>query len=133
MYGNLTITTPGVKLKDTIVTGNLYLTGGVGLGNVELENVEVLGKIVICGGGEAEGGKHSVVLRNVTAGGLELDSISGQFLSLEAEGLTNIDEVTIAPPPTLRTGPRTAWASRPSGWTASRVPSSSWQATSSGW
>ena len=95
VYGNLTITTPGVKLKDTIVTGNLYLTGGVGLGNVELENVEVLGKIVICGGGEAEGGKHSVVLRNVTAGGLELDSISGQFLSLEAEGLTNIDEVTI--------------------------------------
>ncbi len=95
VYGNLTITTPGVKLKDTVVTGNLYLTGGVGLGNVELENVEVLGKIVICGGGEAEGGKHSVILRNVTAGSLELDSITEQFLSLEAEGLTSIDEVTV--------------------------------------
>ena len=32
--------TSGVKLKDTVVTGNLYLSGGVGLGNVELENVE---------------------------------------------------------------------------------------------
>lgn len=95
VYGNLTITTPGVKLKDTVVTGNLYLTGGVGLGNVELENVEVLGKIIICGGGEAEGGKHSVVLRNVTAEGLVLDSITEQFLSLEAEGLTNIDNVDV--------------------------------------
>lgn len=95
VYGNLTITTPGVKLKDTVVTGNLYLTGGVGLGNVELENVEVLGKIVVCGGGEAEGGKHSVILRNVTAGGLELDSLTEQFFSLEAEGLTNIDSVTV--------------------------------------
>lgn len=94
VYGNLTITTPGVKLKDTVVTGNLYLTGGVGLGNVELENVEVLGKIVICGGGEAEGGKHSVILRNVTAGALELDSLTQQFFSVEAEGLTNIDTVT---------------------------------------
>ena len=95
VYGNLTITTPGVKLKDTTVTGNLYLTGGVGLGNVELENVEVLGKIIVCGGGEAEGGKHSVILRNVTAAGLDLDSITQQFLSLEAEGLTNIGDVNI--------------------------------------
>lgn len=95
VYGNLTITTPGVKLKDTVVTGNLYLTGGVGLGNVELENVSVLGKIVICGGGEAEGGKQSVLLRNVTAGALELDSLTEQFLSLQAEGLTDIKEVTI--------------------------------------
>lgn len=95
VYGNLTITTPGVKLKDTIVTGNLYLTGGVGLGNVELENVSVQGKIVICGGGEAEGGKQSVLLRNVTAGALELDSLTEQFLSVQAEGLTNIDEVTV--------------------------------------
>ena len=95
VYGNLTITTPGVKLKDTTVTGNLYLTGGVGLGNVELENVNVLGKIVICGGGEAEGGKQSVLLRNVTAGALELDSLSDQFLSIQAEGLTNIDDVTV--------------------------------------
>lgn len=95
VYGNLTITTPGVKLKDTTVTGNLYLTGGVGLGSVELENVNVLGKIVICGGGEAEAGKQSVLLRNVTAGALELDSLSDQFLSIQAEGLTNIADVTI--------------------------------------
>lgn len=90
VYGNLTINVPGVKLKDTTITGNLYLTGGVGLGNVELENVNVLGKIVVCGGGEAEGGKHSIILRNVTAGTLEVDSLTEQFLSVHAEGLTDI-------------------------------------------
>ncbi len=95
VYGNLTITTPGVKLKDTTVTGNLYLTGGVGLGNVELENVNVLGKIILCGGGEAEKGEHSVILRNVTAGTLEVDSLAEQFLSVRAEGLTSIADTTI--------------------------------------
>lgn len=95
VYGNLTITTPGVSLKDTTVTGNLYLTGGVGLGNVELENVNVLGKIVVCGTGEAEKGEHSVVLRNVTAGALEVDSLTEQFLSVQAEGLTDIASTTV--------------------------------------
>ncbi len=95
VYGNLTITTPGVKLKDTTVTGNLYLTGGVGLGNVELENVNVLGKIVVCGTGEAEKGEHSVILRNVTAGSLEVDSLTEQFLSIQAEGLTDIGAATV--------------------------------------
>ena len=98
VYGNLTITTPNVKLKDTTITGNLYLSGGVGLGNVELENVEVLGKIIVCGGGEAEKGDHSIILRNVTAPTMEVDSISGQFLSIQAEGLTDIGEVTIRTP-----------------------------------
>ena len=95
VYGNLTVTVPGVKLKDSIITGNLYLTGGVGLGSVELENVQVLGKIVICGTGEAESGKNSVILRNVTAGALEVDSLTEQFLSVQAEGLTDIGTATI--------------------------------------
>ena len=95
VYGNLTITTPGVKLKDTTVTGNLYLTGGVGLGNVELENVTVMGKIVVCGGGESQEGDDSVVLRNVTANGLEIDSLTDQFITVRAEGLTNIENTTV--------------------------------------
>jgi hypothetical protein len=65
---------------------------------VELENVNVMGKIIICGGGEAEAGKQSVLLRNVTAGALELDSLTEQFLSIQAEGLTNIGEVTLRTP-----------------------------------
>lgn len=95
VYGNLTINVPGVKLKDTTITGNLYLTGGVGLGDLELENVTVLGKIVISGSGEAEHGKNSITLRNVTAGGLEVDSLMNQFLSIRAEGLTTIDNTIV--------------------------------------
>ena len=60
VYGNLTINSPDVKLKDTVVTGNLYLTGGVGLGGVKLENVKVLGRIIVAGGGESEGGEASI-------------------------------------------------------------------------
>ena len=95
VYGNLTINSPDVKLKDTVVTGNLYLTGGVGLGGVELENVTVMGKIIVCGAGEAEKGKDSIVLRNVTAEGLEIDSLADNFMSVRSEGLTNIAETTV--------------------------------------
>ncbi|MCI8818174.1 MAG: S-layer homology domain-containing protein [Oscillibacter sp.] len=95
VYGNLTINTAGVKLKDTTITGNLYLTGGVGLGNLELENVTVLGKIVVCGSGEAERGEHSIILRNVTAPTMEVDSMTNQFLSIQADGLTDIGVTTV--------------------------------------
>ena len=95
VYGNMTINTAGVKLKDTTITGNLYLTGGVGLGNVELENVTVLGKIVLCGAGEAEKGENSVILRNVIADSFEVDSLTDQFLTVRAEGLTDIGATTV--------------------------------------
>lgn len=95
VYGNLAINTSGVTLKDTVITGNLYLTGGVGLGDIELENVTVYGKIVVAGSGESTSGDHSVVLRNVDAQALEVDSISNQFLTVSAEGLTNIADTTV--------------------------------------
>lgn len=90
VYGNLTVNTAGVKLKDTVVTGNLYLSGGVGLGSVELENVTVMGRIVVCGSGEAERGENSIILRNVTAEAMEIDSLSDHFMTVRTEGLTNI-------------------------------------------
>ncbi len=95
VYGNLAINTAGVSLKNTVITGNLYLTGGVGLGDVELENVTVHGKIVVAGSGESQSGVSSVMLRNVEAKGLEVDSISGQFLTLSSEGLTRIADTTV--------------------------------------
>lgn len=95
VYGNLTINSPGVKLRDTVVTGNLYLTGGVGLGNVELENVTVMGKIVVCGAGEAERGQNSIILRNVTADAMEIDSLKDHFMTVRTEGLTNIADTTV--------------------------------------
>lgn len=90
---NLTITVPGVTLRDTTVNGNLYISAGVGLGNVVLENVDVRGKIVVAGAGESEEGEHSVVLRNVEADELVMDSLSDQFVTLRAEGDTDIKNV----------------------------------------
>lgn len=92
VYGNLTITAPGVTLSNTIVTGNLYLTGGIGLDDVVLNNVTVGGKIVVCGTGASQKGESSVILRNVTANGLEIDSMTNQYLSVRAEGLTSIKD-----------------------------------------
>lgn len=95
VYGNLTITSPGVTLKNTTISGNLYLTGGVNVESLVLENVVVMGKIIIAGGGEAQKGESSVILRNVTAQGLEVDNMQGTFLSIRSEGLTNIGTTTI--------------------------------------
>lgn len=95
VYGNVTIANSGVKLKDTTIYGNLYISGGVELGDVMLENVKVLGRITVCGTGESEKGEHSVVLRNVTANELRIDNLNDQYLSLKAEGLTSIDDVQV--------------------------------------
>ena len=95
VYGNVTINTPNVTLHDSTIAGNLYITGGLGLGDVTLDNVRVLGEIIVAGGGESEGGADSIVLRNVEADRLVVDSMNGQYLSLSAEGNTSILETDI--------------------------------------
>lgn len=95
VYGNLAVNTSGVTLRNAVITGNLYLTGGVGLGDLVLENVEVQGRIVIAGGGEAQSGENSILLRNVTANTMEVDSLSNQFVTLRAEGLTSIGSTDV--------------------------------------
>lgn len=98
VYGNVTISTSGVTLKDTTIAGNLYITGGLGLGDVALENVNVLGKIVVCGTGESEKGKNSVVMRGVTAPTLIMDNLANNAVSVRAEGSTKIDNTYVRTP-----------------------------------
>lgn len=83
--GNLTINSPGTTLRDTVIAGDLYLTGGVGLGAVTLENVTVMGRIIVAGGGESEQGASSITLRNVAAQSLLVDTLSGQYVSLDVQ------------------------------------------------
>ncbi|MDP4180519.1 MAG: S-layer homology domain-containing protein, partial [Bacillota bacterium] len=59
LKGNLVINTGDVTLKDTSVKGDLYLTEGIGEGNVTFDNVTVEGNTYIKGGGT-----HSVVFKN---------------------------------------------------------------------
>ncbi|MGI6255462.1 MAG: S-layer homology domain-containing protein [Acutalibacter sp.] len=91
VYGNVVINTSGVHLKDTVIAGNLYITGGVGLGDVLLDNVTVLGRIVVSGAGESNAGESSVILRNVSAQEMIVDGLSNQFVSIRAEGDTTVD------------------------------------------
>ena len=90
VYGNVVISSSNVTLRNTAILGNLYITGGVDLGNVLLENVTVLGRIVVSGGGESHAGQSSVVLRNVEADELVIDSIIDQFITVSAYGITDI-------------------------------------------
>ncbi len=94
-YGNVTITSSNVTLRDTVVAGNLYITDGVDLGSVLLENVRVLGQIILCGGGLSQDGDDSIVLRNVDAQELIVDTPRGQEVSLRVEGDGVINQATI--------------------------------------
>ncbi len=95
VFGNLTINTAGVTLKDTTIAGDLYLTGGVGLGDVVLDNVKVLGRIVVAGGGESEDGEASILLNNVEAHKLLIDPSTGQYVSIRTIGSTDIPETIV--------------------------------------
>lgn len=48
--GNLVVNVAGVELKDMTITGNLYLTEGVETGKIILNNVNVLGDIIVKNG-----------------------------------------------------------------------------------
>ena len=48
--GNVTITSGDVTLKNMVITGNLYLTEGVTLGQLTLDNVQIQGTVKISGG-----------------------------------------------------------------------------------
>lgn len=95
VYGNVTINQPGVNLRNTVIVGNLYLTGGIGLGDVLLENVTVYGQIIVAGAGESNASRSSVILRNVVANKLVVDNISNQFVTVRAEGDTDIAQTSI--------------------------------------
>ena len=95
VWGNVTITQSGTTLRNTVIGGDLYITEGVDLGHVTLENVTVLGKIVVCGGGVSEGGEDSIILRNVTAPELLVDNLDNHLLSLKVEGDGKIDQAYV--------------------------------------
>ncbi|MBP1988542.1 DUF4838 domain-containing protein [Paenibacillus eucommiae] len=56
---NMLVNTDGVKLQDVVISGNLFVTQGVGEGNLILDGVTVKGSTYVMGGG-----KDSIKLRN---------------------------------------------------------------------
>lgn len=95
VYGNVTLTKSNTNLRNTTIAGNLYISGGIDLGHVLLENVTVLGRIVVSGAGEGVAGQESVVLRNVEADELVIDSLRSPFITVKAQGVTDIPQVSV--------------------------------------
>ena len=98
VFGNVTITSPNVTLHDTTISGDLYISGGVGLGGILLQNVDVLGRIIVSGTGESETGAASVVMRNVTATEMLVDNLKNQYVTIRADGITQIGTTTVRTP-----------------------------------
>ena len=95
VFGNVTITAPNVTLRDTTVSGDLYISGGVGLGGIKLENVNVLGRIIVSGTGESEAGDASVVMRNVNAKAMLVDNMRNKTVTIRADGITEIADTVV--------------------------------------
>lgn len=95
VFGNVTITAPNVTLRNAVISGDLYISGGVGLGGIKLENVDVLGRIIVSSTGESEGGEASVIMRNVTADEMLLDNMQGKTVTVRADGITDIANTVV--------------------------------------
>ncbi len=63
--GDATISAAGVVLQNTLITGNLLLTEGIGDGSLQLKNVMVKGTMLVNGGGEASILLEDVVLEDM--------------------------------------------------------------------
>jgi hypothetical protein len=88
--GNLVVNTRDVVLSNMTIGGDLYLTQGIGDGNVTLDGVTVKGKTIVSGGG-----MNSIHIRNSSlAGSLVVIKVGGQ-IRIVAEGSTVIDGVEL--------------------------------------
>ncbi len=93
--GNVTLASSNVILKDAVIAGDLYITEGVGTGYADLENVTVLGEVIVCGGGEGKWGGNSVEFKHCTIQKLTVDGSDERPVSLYATGDTTIAETNI--------------------------------------
>ena len=88
--GNVTISKPDINLKRTTISGNLYLTEGIGTGSINLENVTVYGTTTISGGG-----LNSVRLLSSSLGKVVVNSPDSTEVRVSAEGSTSVTTIDV--------------------------------------
>ena len=93
--GNVMIASSDTTLKNTVITGDLYITSGVGTGYVNLENVQVLGEVIISGGGESNAGDNSINFRDCDINKLVIDGDIDKVLSVDSYGNTIIGKTIV--------------------------------------
>ncbi|MDD4146196.1 MAG: S-layer homology domain-containing protein [Clostridia bacterium] len=84
--GNVTINTSNVTLRNVFITGDLYLTEGIGEGSVVLANVTVKGVTKVGGG---------VMINDSKLGSVIVASAYGRQLRLLAQGTTAIGPLDV--------------------------------------
>lgn len=93
--GNVSLTQSGSGLRNTTISGDLYITEGVGLGYVYLDNVTVLGDVIISGAGQGNKGDSSVVADGCNFKNVIVNVGKDKTLSLVAQGDTVIDNTVV--------------------------------------
>lgn len=93
--GNVTISSSGVTLEDTIITGDLYVSEGVGLGQTYLNNVHVLGDVIVSGTGESQEGKSSVIFNDSTVVNLIVAGTGDKTKTIKIDGTTTIENTKV--------------------------------------
>lgn len=93
--GNMTISSSGVTLRDTVISGDLYITKGVGLGFTTLDNVRVLGEVIVSGAGESNVGKSSIVLKDSHVDTLIMNGPKDKTITLKVEGNTVVNKTIV--------------------------------------
>ncbi|MBD3919825.1 S-layer homology domain-containing protein [Paenibacillus sp. PR3] len=86
---NMVISQPGVVLEDTVIEGDLYLTAGVGEGDVDLNRVTVKGQVHINGGGV-----NSIKLSDSTIKTIIIDKKNGQ-IRVVTKGDTTVEQTFV--------------------------------------
>ncbi|MEA5083856.1 MAG: S-layer homology domain-containing protein [Lachnospiraceae bacterium] len=94
--GNVTISESNVTLNNTVITGDLYITEGVGLGQIYLNNVSVLGQVIISGTGESYAGKSSVNLTDCYVSDMIIAGKSGKPKTVKISGDTTVSNVRVS-------------------------------------
>ncbi|OBR95056.1 N-acetylmuramoyl-L-alanine amidase LytC precursor [Clostridium ragsdalei P11] len=88
--GSAIISAPGVKLKNTTITGDLLIASTVGDGNIDLDNVNVTGKVIVNGGGS-----HSINCHNMSVDTISLDKALGEQARVVTDATSSITSTTI--------------------------------------
>lgn len=88
--GNIVVNTSDITLSSMTVEGNLYITPGVGEGDVTLDNVIVKGETIVRGGGE-----NSIVLSNTALEGRLIVIKKGGKIRIVAKGSTNVPNIEL--------------------------------------
>lgn len=88
--GNLVVNSADVVLKSMTVNGDLYLTQGIGDGNITLDGVTVKGRTIVAGGGD-----HSIVVKNSALNGKLVVLKKDGKIRIVAQGSTDIQAVVM--------------------------------------